>query len=184
MKYHNITKDDCHNGEGLRVVLWTSGCEHHCEECQNPITWDRTCGLEFDDAAKEEIFKYLGKKYATGLTLSGGDPLATFNRKDILELVKEVREKFPKKTIWSYTGYTFEQLLEDDLAKEILNYLDVIVDGKYVKELRNIDLPWRGSSNQRVIDVKKSLESGEIILLYDEDTSDDYVAPTMECCNL
>ena len=153
MKFHNITKDDCHNGEGLRVVLWTAGCEHHCEECQNPVTWDKNCGLDFDEAAKQEIFSFLDKRYSTGLTLSGGDPFATFNRADILALVKEVKEKYPKKTIWSYTGYTYEQLLEDDIAREILDYLDVIVDGKYMKDLRDVNLPWRGSSNQRVIDM-------------------------------
>lgn len=164
MNYHNITKQDMLNGEGFRTVLWTAGCEHHCEECQNPLTWDKCGGLVFDDEAKREVLESLSDEITSGLTLSGGDPLATFNRADILELVKEVKAKYPDKDIWSYTGYTYEQLLEDETASEILKYIDVLVDGRYMKDLRDVSLNWRGSSNQRLIDVPKSLATGKVIL--------------------
>lgn len=164
MNYHNITKQDMLNGEGFRTVLWTAGCEHHCEECQNPLTWDKCGGLVFDDEAKREVLESLSDEITSGLTLSGGDPLATFNRADILELVKEVKDKYPDKDIWSYTGYTYEQLLEDETASEILKYIDVLVDGRYMKDLRDVSLNWRGSSNQRLIDVPKSLVAGKVIL--------------------
>ena len=110
MNYHNITKDDMLNGEGLRVVLWVSGCSHHCKNCHNPITWDPEDGLLFDEAAKEEIFEELSKPYISGITLSGGDPLFCSNRAAISELVKEIKAKFPDKTIWLYTGYTWEAI--------------------------------------------------------------------------
>ncbi len=164
MRYHNITTDDMLNGDGLRVVLWTAGCEHHCPECQNPITWDRCGGIEFDDEAKKESFDYLSNDYAEGITFSGGDPLATYNRKDILSLAKEIKEKFSEKNIWCYSGYTFEALKEDPVALEIFNYIDVLVDGRYEKDLRDIKLQWRGSSNQRVIDIKKSMAADKVVL--------------------
>lgn len=160
MKYHNITKDDMLNGDGLRVVLWVSGCSHHCEGCHNKITWDCNDGLEFDENAKLEIFNELENKYISGLTLSGGDPLFESNRKDILELVKEVKSKYPKKTIWLYTGYKWDDI--KDL--EIMNYIDIVVDGKFIKELSDSKLKWRGSSNQNVINVRLSLEYDETAL--------------------
>ena len=101
MRYHNITKDDMLNGDGLRVVLWVAGCEHHCPNCQNPVTWDINGGLEFDEAAKKEIFDELEKNYVSGITFSGGDPLHTQNRKDVGALIEEIKEKFPNKTIWT-----------------------------------------------------------------------------------
>ena len=161
MRYHNITKDDMLNGDGLRVVLWVAGCEHHCDECQNPVTWDICGGIEFDEAAKQELFEELKKDYITGVTLSGGDPLHTKNRKDVGELVNEISEMFPDKTIWVYTGYEWQDV--KDLP--FMNKVDVLVDGKYIKAQRDVKLPWRGSSNQKVIDVKKSLELGKIVLL-------------------
>ena len=105
MRYHNITKDDMLNGDGLRVVLWVAGCEHHCPNCQNPVTWDINGGLEFDEAAKKEIFDELEKNYVSGITFSGGDPLHTQNRKDVGALIEEIKVKFPNKTIWIYSGY-------------------------------------------------------------------------------
>ena len=161
MRYHNITKDDMLNGDGLRVVLWISGCEHKCPGCHNPITWDICDGLEFDEAAKNEIFNELSKDYVSGITFSGGDPLHTQNRKDTGKLVEEIAEKFPDKTIWMYTGYEWQDV--KDLS--FISKVDVLIDGRYVKELRNVKLPWRGSSNQNVIDVKKSLELDKIVLL-------------------
>lgn len=141
------------NGEGLRVVLWVSGCGHKCKGCQNPITWDPNDGLLFDEAAKEEIFTELSKPYTSGLTLSGGDPLFPGNRAAIAELVKEVKTAFPDKTIWLYTGYEWEAISNLDF----LPYIDVVIDGKFVESLKDNKLHWRGSSNQRIINVKKAL---------------------------
>lgn len=163
MKYHNITKDDMLNGDGLRVVLWVSGCEHHCDGCQNPITWNPNDGVVFDDAAKAEIFEQLEKSYISGLTLSGGDPLHPDNRKECLALAKEIKERFPNKTVWCYTGYDYE------VAKEFgLECIDVLCDGKFVKERKSLGKPWVGSDNQRVIDVPKSLETNTIVLFDNE----------------
>lgn len=163
MKYHNITHDDMLNGEGLRVVLWVSGCNHHCEGCQNPVTWDINNGLEFDTAAKEEIFNDLGKSYVSGITLSGGDPLHPDNRLEITELAKEIKQKYPDKNIWLYSGYTWEQISN----LEIINYIDVMVDGKFEKDLKDNQLHWKGSANQRVIDVPKTIKSGDVTLFKD-----------------
>lgn len=159
MKYHNITHDDMLNGAGLRVVLWVSGCEHKCYNCHNKITWDIDNGLIFDDKAKKEIFDALEKDYIKGITFSGGDPLHKQNREEIFNLIKEIKEKFKDKDIWLYTGYTWEEI--NDL--DVLQYIDVLVDGKYIEELSNEELEWRGSSNQRVIDVKKTLLEDKII---------------------
>jgi len=148
MNYHNITKDDMLNGDGLRVVLWVAGCEHHCKGCQNPCTWDKDGGIPFDDNAKKEIFDQLDQNYISGITFSGGDPLATFNRKEVIAFMKEIKEKYSDKTIWCYTGYTLEELLD---AYVPLTYVDVLVDGKFVEELRDVNYHWAGSTNQRVI---------------------------------
>ena len=160
MRYHNITKDDMLNGDGLRTVLWVSGCDHCCKDCQNPITWDPNGGLVFDAEAKEELYEVLGRDYISGLTLSGGDPLYATNRDEILKLVKEVKEKFPTKTIWMYTGFLWESI--KDL--EIMDYIDVLVDGEFEVDKKDVQLFWRGSANQRVIDVPKTKESGEVVL--------------------
>ncbi|MGN0411809.1 MAG: anaerobic ribonucleoside-triphosphate reductase activating protein [Lachnospiraceae bacterium] len=152
MRYHNITTDDMKNGDGLRVVLWVSGCRHHCEGCQNRVTWNPEDGLLFDADAKEEIFHELEKSYISGLTLSGGDPLFPDNISEITELAKEVKERFPDKTIWLYTGDTWE----DVKSLPVMQYVDIVIDGMFKKELLNTQLPWRGSSNQRIIDVKKN----------------------------
>lgn len=154
MRYHNITKDDMVNGDGLRVVLWVAGCSHRCKGCQNPLTWDASGGLPFDQAAKEEIFAELGKDYISGITFSGGDPLHPSNKEEITALALEIRRRFPDKTIWLYTGYTWEELR----GERILSLLDVLVDGRYEEANRDVTLPWVGSSNQNVIDVKKKLE--------------------------
>ena len=151
MRYHDITKDDMKNGDGLRAVLWLSGCEHACPGCQNPVTWDPDDGLIFDDKAKEELFDILGRDYISGLTLSGGDPLFPGNRAEVLILLKEVREKFPSKTVWCYTGYNYEDIAE----LEHLKYIDVLVDGKYVESLKDNKYEWAGSTNQRVIDLRR-----------------------------
>jgi len=164
MRYHNITKDDMLNGDGLRVVLWVAGCSHCCKECHNPITWDPNGGLLFDAAAKEEIFEELEKDYISGITFSGGDPLHIANAFDVTELAKEIRVKFPNKTIWLYTGYTWEEIRH----LEIVRYLDVLVDGEFEVAKKDLNLHWKGSSNQQVIDVKRTLKEGEV-RLHEED---------------
>ncbi len=158
MRYHNITKDDMLNGDGLRVVLWVAGCSHCCRECQNPITWDPDGGLQFDEQAKQEIFDQLEKEYIFGITFSGGDPLHPANRADIRNLMMEIKEKYPEKTIWLYTGDVWENIMNDTLMR----YVDVLVDGEFVIELKDTKLRWKGSSNQRVIDVQKTLKSEDI----------------------
>lgn len=159
MNYHNITHDDMNNGEGLRVVLWLSGCSHHCHNCQNPQTWNPNSGIKFDENAKKEIFDELSKDYIAGITLSGGDALHENNIDEILSLVNEIHVSFPSKSIWIYSGYTYEKAIENENRKEILELCDVIVDGKYEDDNRDISLKWRGSSNQRVIDVQKSMKN-------------------------
>ncbi len=165
MNYHNITKDDMLNGEGLRVVLWVAGCTHHCHNCHNPITWDITGGLEFDKAAEDELFEALNKKHISGITFSGGDPLHPFNREEVARLIKKVRETLPDKTIWLYTGYLYEEVKDF----EGMPYLDVLIDGEFVESLKDERLHWVGSSNQRIIDVQKTLKSGEIAI-YDDNS--------------
>ncbi|MCI9137225.1 MAG: anaerobic ribonucleoside-triphosphate reductase activating protein [Lachnospiraceae bacterium] len=160
MRYHNITKDDMLNGDGLRVVLWVSGCSHCCRECQNPITWDANGGLLFDEEAKEEIFTELAKDYISGITFSGGDPLYVGNRSDVLKLAREIKEKFPNKSVWMYTGFVWETIE----TLEIINYVDVLVDGEFQVERKNTQLYWRGSENQRVIDVPASKAAGSVVL--------------------
>ena len=160
MNYHNITHDDMNNGDGLRVCLWCSGCSLHCKECQNPQTWDKNSGVLFDEDARKEIFEQLNKSYISGITYSGGHPLEPYNIKTITKLAKEIKEKFPNKTQWLYTGFIWENV--KDL--EIIKYLDVLIDGPYIALKRDITLKWRGSSNQRVIDVQQSLKENKIVL--------------------
>ena len=171
MKYHNITKADMLNGEGLRVVLWVSGCSHHCHACQNAMTWDPNDGLVFDEDAKKEIFDELEKDWCSGITLSGGDPLFFGNREEISKLVKEIREKFKDKTIWLYTGYTWDELLEqkdnDKNLDTILNNIDVLLDGRFVLKRASEKIHYVGSSNQCIIDVKKSLKKNKKVLYID-----------------
>lgn len=156
MKFHNITKDDMLNGDGLRVVLWVSGCSHYCEDCQNKITWDLNVGVDFDEKAKQEIFDELEKDYIKGITFSGGDPLYSSNVSDVLALAQEIRKEYPTKDIWLYTGYTLVQLLQDDselgnLRKEVLKTIDVLVDGEFEKDKADQNAHWVGSTNQNII---------------------------------
>ena len=174
MRYHNITTADMMNGEGLRVVLWLSGCSHHCYNCQNPVTWDENDGLIFDESAKEELFRELDKDYISGLTLSGGDPLHEANLDGVLDLVNKIRLSFPNKTIWIYSGYQWSEVFNDGVyltrdcvgwkRREIVKKCDVMIDGKYMDSLRDPQLKWRGSSNQHVINIEKSMIKGEIVL--------------------
>ena len=146
MRYHNITKDDMLNGQGLRVVLWCSGCSHRCPECQNPITWDPNDGLLFDNEALIELINKLGQPYISGLTLSGGDPMYPNNRDMVLKICHTVKSLYPQKNIWMYTGYLFE----DIQGSPILNYIDVLVDGPYVDALNDPKYYWAGSINQKI----------------------------------
>lgn len=159
MNYHNITKEDMLNGDGLRVVLWTSGCTHCCDECQNPQTWDVASGIEFDKSAEDELFESLKPDYISGITFSGGDPLHPFNREEVLRLAKKIKQNCPNKTIWLYTGYLWEEIIKAIDVSDI----DVLVDGEYKKELNDNNLKWVGSSNQRIIDVQKTLKEGKIV---------------------
>lgn len=160
MRYHNITTDDMLNGDGLRTVLWVSGCSHCCRECQNPVTWDPNGGLIFDAKARQELFDKLAQEYIAGVTFSGGDPLYISNRADIKELAKEIRKKFRNKTIWMYTGFVWESIRE----LPVMKYIDVLVDGEFDSNRKNVNYPWCGSTNQRVIDVQKTLAEGKIVL--------------------
>lgn len=172
MRYHNITKDDMLNGDGLRTVLWLAGCSHRCRGCQNPVTWDPDGGLFFDEDAEMELFDQLSKPYISGITFSGGDPLYISNRQEVSELMKEIKSRFPGKTVWLYTGYRWEEIYEESFMK----YIDVLVDGEFVEELKDSKLLWKGSSNQRVIDVQKTLKKSvpvEPVLLYDNYATED-----------
>ena len=160
MKYHNITKDDMLNGDGLRVVLWVSGCSHKCPGCHNSITWDENVGLDFDESAKNELFAELQKDYVSGITFSGGDPLFHSNRQCVSNLISEISEKFSDKTIWLYTGYTWDAIKDLDFIKKV----DVLVDGRFEEANKDVNLHWKGSSNQRVINVKSTLQNGSIVL--------------------
>lgn len=163
MNYHNITKDDMLNGDGLRTVLWVSGCNHHCKNCQNPQTWNKDSGIPFDLDTIFEICNQLDKPYISGITFSGGDPLLPDNREIIQAISTLVKFYYPTKTQWLYTGYKWEEI--KDLP--IMEYLDVIIDGQYEDSKRDITLKWRGSSNQRVIDVQKSLKQNQVVLWCD-----------------
>lgn len=162
MRYHNITKDDMRNGDGLRVVLWVAGCNHYCPGCQNPVTWDPNDGLPYNREAWAEIEEQLKKDYISGITFSGGDPLYPSNRDQVIIIAKHIKENYPEKTIWLYTGYMWEEIR----TIPGIDIFDVIVDGPFIEELADVTYHWAGSTNQRVIDVKKSLKKGCAIDIY------------------
>ena len=206
MNYHNITYPDMNNGDGLRVVLWLSGCSHHCYNCQNPQTWDANSGIPFDESAKKELFRELDKDYISGLTLTGGDPLFESNLDGVLDLVTEFNKRYnfqkvdsaipckmgvseventdkirlslPNKSIWIYSGYTWNQVMNpivtsdfntkrDNIIRkrqEIVKQCTVMVDGRYIDSQRDISLKWRGSINQKEIDIKRSIMQNELVL--------------------
>lgn len=160
MNYHKIDKCSISNGIGFRTVLWVSGCSHRCDGCHNPETWDGNSGQIFDEAAKQELFDNLDHEYISGATFSGGDPLYWSNRTPIEFLAKEIKEKYPDKTIWLYTGYDWYDIKDMYLLK----FIDVVVDGIYLKYHKDKALPFRGSRNQRLIDVQKSMQNGTVVL--------------------
>ena len=173
MNYIKINKCDIANGNGVRCVLWVSGCDVHCKGCHNPESWDFDAGQVFDGAAMDELLKALDHPWIKGLTLSGGHPLAHPNLNVVYTILKTVRRKFPDKDIWLYTGYTLnvsDFVIADDynnstqdLRKRIISMCDVVVDGNYDETLRDISLRFRGSSNQRLIDVKRTVKEKKII---------------------
>lgn len=166
MNFHNITKCDVLNGDGVRVVLWLSGCSHFCKGCHNQITWDKNSGLLFDQNAKQELFDALNSDDIDGITFSGGDPLFCDNREEVGALIKEISTKFKGKTVWLYTGFLWEDI--KDLW--FIPYIDVIVDGRFEIDKLDNSLLWKGSSNQRVINVKQSLKCNKVVLHCDNTT--------------
>ena len=179
MNYLKIEHEDVCNGPGLRCTIWITGCTHQCPECFNKESWNPNNGVLFDESAKQEIYAELSKPYISGITFSGGDPLHRNNLTTVLNLINEIRQKFPTKTIWLYTGYDYQTIfrgepsclsqdgLDNYKRRQIISMCDVVVDGEYIDELKDSRLKFKGSSNQRVIDVKKSLKEGRIILYCD-----------------
>ena len=183
MNYSGISECDVLNGTGFRVVLFVSGCSHRCYNCQNPKTWDKNFGHPFTEKTKQYIFNCLDKDYIDGITITGGDPLHENNLDEVLKLVKEIRISFPEKTIWLYSGYNFNLLnskyneykytpfvanADEWLTRwEIISNVNVLVDGRYIDEQKDLTLKFRGSKNQRVIDVKQTLKQGKVVLYCD-----------------
>ena len=171
MKYAKIKKCDVANGPGVRVSLFVSGCNHHCKNCFNREAWDFNYGKEFTEDEQNEIIEDLKPEYITGLSLLGGEPFERTNQEGLVPLIKKVKEKYPNKKIWCYTGFTFDNQIIGEMikkegrktTKEMLKNIDYIVDGKFVEELKDPKLRFRGSSNQRIIDVKKSLRENRIV---------------------
>lgn len=173
MNYGNIKKYDIANGEGVRVTLFVSGCTNHCFNCFQPETWDFDYGQPFTNETMCEILEALRPDYIQGLTLLGGDPFELSNQEGLVELLREVKKQYPEKDIWSYTGFILDQDLLDGgrrhgpYTDEMLSYIDILVDGPFIQDKKNISLKFRGSENQRVIDLKKSLKKQEVILYLD-----------------
>lgn len=169
MNYCEIKNCDIADGPGVRVTLFVSGCTNHCEGCFQPETWDFNYGKPFTREVEDRLIELLEPHYIAGLTLLGGDPFEPSNQAALLPFVKRVRETYPEKTIWAYTGFTFEELTTDgshprcQATDELLSLIDVLVDGRFVLKLKDLRLRFRGSSNQRLIDVKKTLQSGKIV---------------------
>lgn len=169
MNYGEIKNCDIANGEGVRVSLFVSGCTHHCQNCFNPETWNFDFGKPFTDETEEQLLQALAPDYINGLSLLGGEPFEPQNQAALLPFLRRVKSRFPDKNIWCYTGYLFDkELLRDSRARcahtdEMLSLIDVLVDGEFVQELYHIGLQFRGSANQRIIDVPRSLQSGEVV---------------------
>ncbi len=171
MKYAQLKKRDVANGPGVRVSLFVSGCTHHCKGCFNPETWDFDYGDIFDEKIQDEIVSLIEPSYIRGLTVLGGEPMEKPNQKALLPFIEKVRERYPEKDIWFYTGYTFETDFSGngravcEETDKLLSLIDVLVDGEFIEEKKNLRLHFRGSENQRIIDVKQSLLSGKTVLM-------------------
>ena len=170
MNYASIKDCDIANGTGVRISLFVSGCTHHCKGCFNEATWDFNYGEPFTKEIEDKIIKMLEPSYIKGLTLLGGEPFEPSNQAVLLPFIKRIKEIYPNKNIWAYSGYLFDRdLLNESRAHtehtlELLSYIDVLVDGPFVLKLKDISLKFRGSSNQRIIDVKKSLKENKVVL--------------------
>ena len=167
MKYAKIRKMDISNGEGVRVSLFVQGCSFHCKNCFNQETWDFNGGKEFTTAEVQKIIELANKDYIAGLSVLGGEPLHNNNVDEVFHIVATFKEKFPNKDIWLWTGFKFEDAIKDSKRKFILRNIDVLIDGQFEEDKKDLTLKWRGSSNQRVIDCKKSLAENKIILKED-----------------
>lgn len=163
MRYTLMRKMDISNGKGIGVSLFVQGCRAHCKNCFNPETWNFTGGNEWTKESKNTFFEFVSKPYVARVTILGGEPFEQENVDEVIDVLKEVKNRFPEKQVWVYTGYKFEQVLSSD-TKNALPYIDVLVDGRYVDELSDISLAYKGSSNQRIIDIPKSLASNEVVL--------------------
>lgn len=170
MHYGTIKNCDIANGIGVRVSLFVSGCRNKCKNCFQPQTWAFDYGEAFTEETEDYILKLLEPSYITGLTILGGEPLEPENQRELLPFIKRVKQRYPNKTIWAFTGFTFEELHDascrgcTEVTRELLSHLDILVDGRFVEELKSLALRFRGSSNQRIIDIPKTLQSGEITL--------------------
>ncbi len=170
MYYGTIKKFDIANGEGVRITLFVSGCRNHCKNCFQPQTWDFDYGEPFTEETQERILEWLEPSYVNGLTLLGGEPFEPENQRALVPFLRRVRERYPQKTVWSFSGFTLEELKDEDcrgrceVTDEMLSLLDVLVDGRFVEELKNISLRFRGSSNQRLIDMNETRRQGKIVL--------------------
>ena len=165
MNYATIKKTDVANGPGIRVSLFVSGCRHLCRGCFNSEAWDFAYGKPFDDDTLTEILDALAPEYIEGFSVLGGEPFEPENRETVLNIIRAVKNRYPSMNVWCYSGFTFEELQKNDVSKDILSLIDVLVDGKFEEDKKNLRLSFRGSENQRLIDVKKTLGSGEITLL-------------------
>ena len=171
MHYADIKQYDVANGPGIRVSLFVSGCTHHCKNCFNQVTWDFNYGNEFTSREIERVLKDLSPDYVKGLTLLGGEPMEHSNQQGLLSLLRKLRETYPDKDVWCFTGYDFDRDVKGRMLKEwpeteeFLSYIDVLVDGPFVESLKSVALRFKGSSNQRTIDVKKSMEAGVTVLM-------------------
>ncbi len=175
MNYADIKQYDVANGPGIRISLFVSGCTHHCKECFNPETWDFNYGKPFTQETIDLIIEYMKPEFISGLTLLGGDPFEIQNQELLIPLLKQVKSVYPDKTVWCFTGYDFERdivgrmMNEYPFTKELLSYIDVMVDGEFILEQKDLSLIFKGSANQKTIKVKESLESGTV-QLYEFDT--------------
>lgn len=174
MNYADIKRVDVANGPGVRVSLFVSGCTHHCKGCFNEVTWDFNYGKPFTENEIDEIIEYLEHDYIKGLTILGGEPFEYPNQKGLLPLLRKVRETFPDKSIWCFSGYLFDKQIMGEMyskwpeTKEMLSYIDVLVDGKFVEERKNLSIRFRGSDNQRIIMVQESMQSEELVFWNEE----------------
>lgn len=175
MNYATIKKHDIANGPGVRVSLFVSGCSHHCKGCFNPETWDFNFGKPFTAETEDEILKAMEPDYISGFSLLGGEPFEVENQRSLVSFVKRIKETFPQKSIWCYSGYLFDKDLTGEskvnceCTAELLSYIDIMIDGEFIEEKKNLNIKFRGSENQRIIDVQKSLTDGKVCTVSDDD---------------